>query len=78
MSQSKCNKSNDMWGLVRTSSALIQKCLNTLRFRSKLFHAMRIVYNFSRGDCSYQAKMHVQCTERQNEAGIVTFLTKAY
>ena len=47
------------WGLVRTSSTLIQKYLNTLRFRFKLFHALSIVYSFSRGDCSYQATMHV-------------------
>ena len=48
-----------LWGLVRTSSTLIQKYLNTLRFRFKLFHALSIVYSFSRGYCSYQATMHV-------------------
>ena len=46
-------------GLVRTSSTLIQKYLNTLRFRFKLFHALSIVYSFSRGDCSYQATIVV-------------------
>ena len=48
-----------LWGLVRTSSTLIQKYLNTLRFRFKLFHALSIVYSFSRGYCSDQATMHV-------------------
>lgn len=66
----------DLLGLHQPLS--VQKCLNTLRFRSKLFHAMSIVYSFSRGDCSYLKQQCVCKTLKGKTKSIVTFSNKAH